>query len=109
MMLNLQKLLVVFTAFMSLATQSQTSIAQNQSGTDHVQSGTDDTKPLDASFLPRKLLSNHLPNLIQVAHGIYSGGLPESPESFDELKKLGVQTILSVDGAKPDIEAAKNV
>lgn len=109
MMLNLQKLLVVFTAFLLLATQSQTSIAQIQSGTEQIQSGTDDTKPLDASFLPRKLLSTHLPNLIQVAPGVYSGGLPESPESFDELKKLGVQTILSVDGATPDIEAAKNV
>jgi protein tyrosine phosphatase (PTP) superfamily phosphohydrolase (DUF442 family) len=109
MTLNLQKPLILFTALLLLASKSQTSIAQIQTGTDQVKTGTADTKPLEASFLPRKILSAHLPNLVQVAPGIYSGGLPESSESFDELKKLGIKTILSVDGAKPDLEAADNM
>jgi protein tyrosine phosphatase (PTP) superfamily phosphohydrolase (DUF442 family) len=109
MTLNLQRLWVLFAALVLLATQSQTSIAQSPSGTDQVKSGAGDSKLLEAPFLPRKLLSTHLPNLIEVAPGVYSGGLPESSESFDELKKLGIKTVLSVDGAKPNVDAADNV
>jgi protein tyrosine phosphatase (PTP) superfamily phosphohydrolase (DUF442 family) len=56
--------------------------------------------------LPRKHNSQHLPNLIQVTPNVFSGGLPEGPEAFQELKSLGIKTILSVDGAKPDLKAA---
>lgn len=56
---------------------------------------------------PRKLASNHLPNPIQVRNGLISGGLPESLEAFEELRDLGVQTIISVDGAKPDLAMAQ--
>lgn len=37
----------------------------------------------------------------------YSGGVPEGDAGFDALVKLGVKTILSVDGALPDLERAK--
>lgn len=56
--------------------------------------------------LPQKRPSQHLPNLIQITPNIYSGGLPEGPAAFQELQTLGIKTILSVDGAKPDLEAA---
>jgi protein tyrosine phosphatase (PTP) superfamily phosphohydrolase (DUF442 family) len=56
---------------------------------------------------PRKLASNHLPNPIQVRNGLISGGLPESPEAFEDLRDLGVQTILSVDGAQADLAMAQ--
>jgi len=59
--------------------------------------------------LPRKQPSKHLPNLIQVTPNVYSGGLPEGPDAFQELKSLGIKTILSVDGAKPDLDAAAQV
>ena len=38
---------------------------------------------------------------------IISGAQPEGEESFQALQKLGVKTIISVDGAKPDVETAK--
>lgn len=56
--------------------------------------------------LPQKLPFKHIPNLIQITPNIYSGGLPEGPAAFQELQALGIKTILSVDGAKPDLEAA---
>jgi len=56
---------------------------------------------------PKKLASKHLPNAIQVRSGVISGGLPEGPAAFAELRDLGVQTIISVDGAKPDLDLAK--
>lgn len=49
----------------------------------------------------------HLHNLLHLTPRIYSGGEPHGEESFAELQKLGVKVIVSVDGAKPDIEAAK--
>jgi protein tyrosine phosphatase (PTP) superfamily phosphohydrolase (DUF442 family) len=42
-----------------------------------------------------------------VADQVISGGLPEGPEAFAELQALGVRTILSVDGATPQVELAK--
>ena len=47
-----------------------------------------------------------LPNCYQVAEGIYSGGQPESGIGFENLFELGVKTIVSVDGAQPDLESA---
>lgn len=55
----------------------------------------------------RKLDSKHLPNAIQVREGLLSGGLPESQEAFEELNRMGIQTIISVDGAKPDVAMAE--
>lgn len=37
---------------------------------------------------------------------VISGAAPDSDSAFDELKALGVQTILSVDGAAPDVARA---
>jgi protein tyrosine phosphatase (PTP) superfamily phosphohydrolase (DUF442 family) len=36
-----------------------------------------------------------------------SGAVPEGAPAFDELQTMGVKTIISVDGATPDVEAAK--
>ena len=57
--------------------------------------------------LLEKLPVKHLPNAIKVHPKVISGGLPEGDEAFAELKALGVKTVISVDGAKPDIEIAK--
>ncbi len=51
--------------------------------------------------------SRHLPNLIQVTDQVYSGGLPEDEPAFQELQRLGIRTIISVDGAKPNVELAE--
>lgn len=55
----------------------------------------------------RKLSAKQLPNAIEVPGGLISGGLPESEQAFQELKQLGVKTIISVDGVKPDVQMAQ--
>src|SRR5258706_10041968 len=55
----------------------------------------------------KKLPARHLPNALQVHPQVISGGQPEGEAGFVELKGLGIKTIISVDGAKPDVEMAK--
>lgn len=47
-----------------------------------------------------------LPNLQPVADGIYSGGEPASDAAFARLAELGIKTVISVDGVKPNLLAA---
>lgn len=49
----------------------------------------------------------HLHNLTQLTQRFYSGAEPHGEEAFAELQKLGIRTVVSVDGARPDIETAK--
>jgi protein tyrosine phosphatase (PTP) superfamily phosphohydrolase (DUF442 family) len=46
-------------------------------------------------------------NLMRVSERIYSGSEPHGDEGFEGLAKLGVKTVVSVDGAKPKIELAR--
>ncbi|MFG0275014.1 MAG: hypothetical protein ACF8QF_08150 [Phycisphaerales bacterium] len=48
-----------------------------------------------------------LENTIVVAPGVISGGQPEGDQAFDSLAAMGVRTLISVDGARPDVEAAE--
>ena len=48
-----------------------------------------------------------LHNLVQLSADVYSGSEPAGEEAFAGLKKLGVRTIVSVDGATPKIDMAK--
>ncbi|HEY1065318.1 MAG TPA: hypothetical protein VGE52_04385, partial [Pirellulales bacterium] len=43
----------------------------------------------------------------RAAPGVFSGGEPKTRGAFAELQKLGVKTIVSVDGAKPNVELAR--
>lgn len=54
-----------------------------------------------------KLDAKYLPNAIRVHPQVISGGLPEGDLAFQEIKSLGVKTVISVDGAKPDVATAK--
>jgi hypothetical protein len=38
---------------------------------------------------------------------LFSGSAPDTEESFEELSRLGIRTILSVDGTKPNVVAAR--
>ncbi len=58
----------------------------------------DDERPLD---LPG------LHNIVAFHADVWSGSVPEGDAGFDTLKSLGVRTILSVDGALPDLERAR--
>lgn len=60
----------------------------------------------DESF-PKRIASENLPNPVQLHAKVISGGTPEGEASFRELKKLGIKTIISVDGMEPDLELAK--
>ena len=48
-----------------------------------------------------------LHNLVRLTADVYSGSEPAGEEAFASLKTLGVQTIVSVDGATPKIDMAK--
>lgn len=53
------------------------------------------------------LTSKHLPNPVRIHAHVISGGLPEGNAAFEELKSLGIKTVISVDGAKPDVARAE--
>lgn len=59
-----------------------------------------------ADELPKPAVANGPDNLIRVAPQLYSGGEPHTREQFEALQKLGVRTIISVDGALPDTQLA---
>jgi protein tyrosine phosphatase (PTP) superfamily phosphohydrolase (DUF442 family) len=46
-------------------------------------------------------------NAFRATDRIYSGSQPEGEEAFAAFARLGVKTIVSVDGSKPDVEAAR--
>ncbi len=47
-----------------------------------------------------------LENLRQLNGHVLSGGTPDGAEGFASLQRLGVRTVLSVDGAAPEVELA---
>lgn len=55
---------------------------------------------------PERIDAKHLPNPVQVHPKVISGGLPQGDEAFEELQSLGVKTVISVDGMKPDVQTA---
>lgn len=62
-----------------------------------------------APTLPKRL-ADDLPGLHNVLHasdGFFSGGEPHGDEGFSSLARLGVKTIVSVNGARPDVETAR--
>ncbi len=47
-----------------------------------------------------------LHHLLQVSERIYSGGEPQTEAAFASLEQLGVRTVVSVDGATPQVDLA---
>jgi protein tyrosine phosphatase (PTP) superfamily phosphohydrolase (DUF442 family) len=56
---------------------------------------------------PQHLEVDGLHNVFRISEKLFSGNSPEGDASFESLKKLGIKTIISVDGATPDLERAK--
>ncbi len=56
--------------------------------------------------LPVRVVAPHLPNAIRVHDRVISGGQPDGEAAFEELQSLGIKTLISVDGAKPDVALA---
>jgi len=46
-------------------------------------------------------------NLVRLSADVYSGSEPAGEQAFARLKELGVQTIISVDSATPDVDMAR--
>ncbi|HEX7862441.1 MAG TPA: hypothetical protein VF773_19035 [Verrucomicrobiae bacterium] len=46
-------------------------------------------------------------NLYLLGTNVYSGSTPENESAFEALAKLGIKTLISVDGAQPNVAAAK--
>ena len=66
--------------------------------------GGDDVSPATSAT---PLESTNCHNLFRVSSRILSGSQPEGEAAFEELARLGVKTLISVDGARPNIEAAR--
>ncbi len=47
-----------------------------------------------------------LHHVFKLEGGLYSGNAPEGEEGFRELQKMGVKTIISVDGSQPNLDLA---
>jgi protein tyrosine phosphatase (PTP) superfamily phosphohydrolase (DUF442 family) len=60
-----------------------------------------------AAAVPQKLATSHLPNAFRIHDKVISGGQPEGEAGYRELNQLGIKTIISVDGARPDVASAK--
>jgi protein tyrosine phosphatase (PTP) superfamily phosphohydrolase (DUF442 family)/cytochrome c556 len=65
------------------------------------------SQPQNDPWSPLRVDAQHLPNAIRVNSNLISGGLPEGEASFAELRRLRIKTIISVDGAKPNVELAR--
>jgi protein tyrosine phosphatase (PTP) superfamily phosphohydrolase (DUF442 family) len=48
-----------------------------------------------------------LHNVYRITDQLFSGSSPEGDEGFRSLKGLGIKTIISVDGARPDVTTAR--
>jgi hypothetical protein len=69
-----------------------------------------ETAPGTPKALPsgvKALEAPRLHNLFAVGTNVFSGSSPEGDEAFAALARLGVKTIITVDGAKPDVETAR--
>src|SRR5947208_16045194 len=58
---------------------------------------------------PERLEIQGIENTFRLSPRLYSGGDPHGVESFAALRSLGITTIISVDGAAPDVEAARKL
>lgn len=61
--------------------------------------------PTTASVVSKETTGLH--NVQRINDKLYSGSSPEGDDGFRSLTALGVKTVLSVDGARPDVELAR--
>jgi protein tyrosine phosphatase (PTP) superfamily phosphohydrolase (DUF442 family) len=62
--------------------------------------------PAQATNAAQPAATPAIENLRQLSPRLYSGGEPQGDVAFSKLAELGVRTVVSVDGARPDVEAA---
>ncbi len=103
---------VALVAVASALANSSTPVAQeaSQLKPPRPASSTSAATPVNGNRLSLRSLAGQFPdlhNLLQVTERIFSGGEPQDEQAFAALAKLGVRTIVSVDGVRPNIEAAR--
>lgn len=57
---------------------------------------------------PSEKIDSH-PAIIQITESVFSGATPDKELGFSTLKRLGVKTIISVDGASPEVKLASSL
>jgi protein tyrosine phosphatase (PTP) superfamily phosphohydrolase (DUF442 family) len=62
-------------------------------------------KPVERKIEPIEAPGLH--NVLRLSDTLYSGSSPEGDEGFASLRNLGIKTVISVDGARPDVERAR--
>src|SRR4051794_39790224 len=67
--------------------------------------GCEPPPPGDAD--PTPVAAAGLHNAFRISGRVYSGSSPDGEGGFAALAALGIKTVLSVDGARPDVEAAR--
>src|SRR5688500_19183961 len=68
------------------------------------------TRPAAPATMQSRFRALNLPELENahvVTDKVLSGAQPEDAKAFETLARLGVKTIISVDGAAPDVETAR--
>lgn len=63
----------------------------------------------DESKIPHRLEIAGIENTFRLSPRLYSGGNPHGAEALKALKALGIRTVVSVDGAAPDVETARKL
>jgi protein tyrosine phosphatase (PTP) superfamily phosphohydrolase (DUF442 family) len=56
---------------------------------------------------PERLQAQDIENFFRLTEKVYSGSSPEKEAAFAALQQRGIKTIISVDGGKPNVEAAR--
>jgi protein tyrosine phosphatase (PTP) superfamily phosphohydrolase (DUF442 family)/cytochrome c556 len=69
--------------------------------------GCSSSAPTSRILKPTPVDSQGLHNVFRVNDQLYSGSSPEGETGFKDLQNLGIKTIISVDGAHPEVELAK--
>lgn len=87
---------------------SQASVAKAET-TQEVGEDTGLATPAVAVAAPVALERDSLHRLLQLSPEIYSGAQPKGAAAFSALQELGIRTVISVDGAPPDLFGASMV
>jgi protein tyrosine phosphatase (PTP) superfamily phosphohydrolase (DUF442 family) len=62
-----------------------------------------------STLKPEPLKLEGIENVYRVGPGLFSGGEPRGYDDFSALRKLGVTTVISVDGSRPDVDEARQL
>lgn len=90
----------------STPTPSTTAAAPVAASThDHAHSAAAGSLPTMDATKPQNYPGLH--NCVAYTPALISGGWPEGEEAFETLHAWGIKTIISVDGAQPNVEAAQ--